>query len=169
MATALQGNPVALKDQLIAVGSSLPDYRLTRRDLSQATPADHQGTVRIINIAPSLDTGVCAAQLKRFNSEAAALDGVTVMMVTADLPFAQERFCVAEGVDKVEVLSDLRDRGFGQRLGLAIADGPLEGVMARAILVVGADNLVKYVQLVPEITEEPNYEAAIYAAKSELG
>jgi thioredoxin-dependent peroxiredoxin len=165
MGTAFKGGAVTLKGRLPAVGSKLADFTLVKADLSAVTRKDFSGKTKIILTVPSLDTGVCATETKRFNQEAASVPGVAVLVVSRDLPFAQKRFCTAEGVDKVTTLSDLRDAGFAERYGVALADSPLAGLMARAVIVAGPDDTVKYVELVPEITTEPNYAAALAAAK----
>ena len=165
MGTAFKGSPATLKGKLPAVGDKLADFSLVKADLSAVTKQDYSGKTKIILTVPSLDTGVCATETKRFNQEAAAIPGVEVLVVSRDLPFAQKRFCTAEGVDKVTTLSDLRDNGFAERYGVALADTPLAGLMARAVIVAGPDDTVKYVELVPDITQEPNYAAALAAAK----
>ncbi len=165
MGTAFKGTPAKLKGKLPAVGAKLADFTLVKNDLSAVTRKDFSGKTKIILTVPSLDTGVCATETKRFNQEASALPGVAVLVVSRDLPFAQKRFCTAEGVDKVTTLSDLRDSSFGERYGVALADTPLAGLLARAVIVAGPDDTVKYVELVPEITTEPNYAAALAAAK----
>lgn len=165
MGTAFKGTPVTLKGTLPAVGGKLGDFNLVKADLSAVTKKDYQGKTKIILTVPSLDTGVCAMETKRFNQEAANLGNVEVLVVSRDLPFAQKRFCSAEGIDKVTTLSDVRDAGFAERFGVYLADSPLAGVMARAVIVAGPDDTVKYVELVPEITQEPDYAAALAAAK----
>lgn len=165
MGTAFKGSPVTLKGQFPAVGSKLADFNLVKADLSAVSRKDFSGKTKIILTVPSLDTGVCATETKRFNQEAASVPGVEVLVVSRDLPFAQKRFCTAEGVDKVTTLSDVRDGGFAERYGVALADSPLAGLMARAVIVAGPDDTVKYVELVPDITQEPDYAAALAAAR----
>jgi len=166
MATiTLKGNPIHTSGELPAVGSKAPEFRLTRSDLSDASLADFAGFKKILNIVPSLDTGVCAASARRFNQEAAAVDGVRILTISRDLPFAQKRFCEAEGIDKVVTLSELRDREFGKTYGVEMITGPLAGLLSRAVVVLNKDNTVVYTQQVPEIAQEPDYESALLAAK----
>jgi len=124
-----------------------------------------EGKVQLVIAVPSLDTGVCDAETRRFNSEAASLDGVEVITVSMDLPFAAARWCGAAGIDNIKVCSDFRNKDFGNAYGVLLADGPLAGVLARVIFVIGKDGKVTYKQVVPEITQEPNYDEAIEAAK----
>jgi thioredoxin-dependent peroxiredoxin len=149
-------------------GSEAPDFKLTRGDLSDASLASFSGKVRILNIVPSLDTSTCALSAKRFNEEIKKLEGTVVLNISRDLPFAQARFCKAEGVDAVVPLSELRDRSFGESYGVAIVDGLLAGLLARAVVVVDASGRVAYSQQVPEIGSEPDYASAIAAAKKAL-
>lgn len=162
--TAFQSNPVQISGELPAVGEKLPAFEITAGDLSTKSNADFAGKQVIFNIFPSVDTGVCAASVRRFNEEAAALDNTVVVNVSRDLPFALERFCAAEGIANVEVASDFR-HGFGPVFGVEQQDGPLAGLLARAVVVVDAEGVVKYQQLVDEITTEPDYEAALAAAR----
>jgi len=159
----LGGNPVNTSGNLPAVGSAAPAFTLTNTDLSDVSLADYAGKRVVLNIFPSIDTPVCAASVKRFNEEAAKLGDAVVLCVSADLPFAHKRFCGAEGIDKVESLSTVRGGGFGDAYGVRLVDGPLAGVLARAIVVVGADGKVAHSQLVPEIKQEPDYTAALGA------
>jgi len=159
----LGGNPVNTSGNLPAVGSAAPAFTLTNTDLSDVSLADYAGKRVVLNIFPSIDTPVCAASVKRFNEEAAKLGDAVVLCVSADLPFAHKRFCGAEGIDKVESLSTVRGGGFGDAYGVRLVDGPLAGVLARAIVVVGADGKVTHSQLVPEIKQEPDYTAALGA------
>ncbi|HEY5720158.1 MAG TPA: thiol peroxidase [Gammaproteobacteria bacterium] len=161
----LKGNPIHTTGELPAVGSSAPDFRLTAGDLSEATLATFAGKRKLLNIVPSLDTPVCAASTRRFNEEAAAIDGSVVLVISADLPFAQGRFCTTEGISGVTPLSMMRSRNFGKEYGVLIEDGPLAGITARAVLVLDADNRVLHAELVPEITQEPDYAAALGALK----
>jgi len=161
----LKGNVIHTVGELPAVGSKAPDFKLTRGDLSDASLADFAGKVKILNIVPSLDTSTCALSAKRFNKDVKALDGTVVLNVSRDLPFAQARFCKAEGVDVVVPLSALRDLSFGQDYGVAISDGPMAGLLSRAVVVVGKDDRVAYVQQVPEIADEPDYQSALKAAR----
>lgn len=165
MQTNFKGTPVALKGTMPSVGDAIADFSLVKGDLSSVSKAQYAGKTKIILTVPSLDTGVCATETRNFNKEAAALQGVEVLVVSRDLPFAQNRFCETAGIDKVTTLSDLRDPGFAERFGVAMTDGPLQGLMARAVFVVGSDDKVKHVELVPEVTQEPDYAAAIAAAR----
>lgn len=161
--TALQGNPVALSGDLPAVGSAAPDFKLVDKDLGDKTLADFAGKKKLLNIVPSLDTPVCAASTKKFNEAMAGKSDAVALVISADLPFAMGRFCGAEGIDNVVSLSMMRSRSFAKDYGVLIEDGPLAGITARAVVVLDADNKVVYTQLVPEITEEPDYEAALAA------
>lgn len=160
--TAFQGTPVHLSGEPPAVGDQLPAFRLTGRDLREITGADFAGRPLVISVFPSVDTGICAASVRRFNEAAAAREGVTVLTVSRDLPFALDRFCGAEGIDDAVVASDFR-RGFGEALGVVQADGPLESLLARVVLVVDAEGVVIHSQVVDEITTEPDYAAALAA------
>jgi len=162
----LKGNPVTLSGNPLNVGDKAPAFTLQNSDLAEVTLADSTGKTRIIASVPSLDTPVCHAETKRFNEEAAALGGVEILVVSADLPFGQKRWCGAEGVDKVQCLSDHRAVQFGKDYGVLIEGGPLDRCLCRAIFVVGPDDTVKHVQYVGEITEHPDYDAALAAAKS---
>lgn len=161
--TALQGNPVQLTGDLPAVGTPAPDFRLTAGDLSDVTLASYAGKKKLLNIVPSLDTDVCATSTRKFNAAMAGREDAVALVISADLPFASSRFCSAEGIDNVLNLSMMRSRNFGKDYGVLIEDGPLAGITARAIVVLDADNQVVYTQLVPEITQEPDYEAALAA------
>ena len=158
----LQGNPINTVGMLPAAGSAAPAFALTAGDLSEKSLADYAGKSVVLNIFPSVDTGVCAASVRAFNERAAASDA-TVLCISADLPFAQGRFCGAEGIDNVENLSTFRAPTFGDDYGVRIVDGPLAGLMSRAVIVVGADGNVVYSEQVPEIAQEPDYDAAMAA------
>ena len=158
-----KGNPVTLVGNEVKVGDTAPDFTVLANDLSPVTLADSKGSVRIISVVPSLDTGVCDQQTRRFNEEAASLEGVRVLTISVDLPFAQKRWCGAAGVDRVQTLSDHRDLSFGTAYGVVIKELRL---LARAVFVVDKNDKVVYVEYVPEVTNHPNYEAAIEAAKS---
>lgn len=164
-AVTLKGGPVDLVGPELKAGDTAPDFKLQADDLSDVTLADSSGKTRIIASVPSLDTPVCHEETKRFNEEAAKLAGVEVLCVSTDLPFGQKRWCGAENVTNVKCLSDHRDVSFGTSYGVLVSGGPLDRVLARAIFVVGPDNTLKYVQYVGEITEHPDYEAALAAAK----
>lgn len=160
--TALRGNPVNLVGDLPAVGAPAPAFSLTADNLGQLTPADFAGKNLVLNIFPSIDTAVCATSVRTFNERAAGLDGTVVLCVSADLPFAQKRFCGAEGIENVQTASTFRS-DFGQQYGVALADGPMAGLMARAVVVVDPSGTVVHSQLVPEIAQEPDYDAALAA------
>ena len=159
----LKGNPVRVGGDLPAVGSQAPAFRLVGTDLSDRALADFAGKRKLLNIFPSVDTGVCAASVRHFNKDAAGLADVAVLCISADLPFAQARFCGAEGIENVTMLSAMRGREFLRDYGVAMEDGPLGGLAARAVVVLDAQDKVLHVQLVPEITEEPDYAAALAA------
>jgi thiol peroxidase len=161
--TALEGNPVSLAGELPAVGSAAPDFRLTRGDLRDVSLADYSGKKKLLNIVPSLDTGVCAKSTKRFNEAMAGRDDAVALVISADLPFASSRFCSAEGITNVVNLSMMRSRSFAKDYGVLIEDGPLAGITARAVVVLDASDRVVYSQLVPEITREPDYDSALAA------
>ena len=157
-----RGTPANTVGNLPAVGAAAPAFTLTAADLSDKTLADFAGKRKVLNIFPSIDTGVCAQSVRTFNQRAAALQNAVVLCVSADLPFALSRFCGAEGIDNVVTLSSFRS-GFAQDYGVAIADSPLRGLTARSVLVLDENNRVIYAQLVPEIKNEPDYDAALAA------
>jgi thiol peroxidase len=159
--TALQGNPVTLTGELPAVGSQAPDFKLVDKDLGDKSLADFAGKKKLLNIVPSLDTPVCATSTKRFNEAMAGKDNAVVLVISADLPFAMGRFCGAEGIENVVALSMMRSRNFAKDYGVLIEDGPLAGITALAVVVIDADDRVLYTQLVPEITQEPDYDMAL--------
>ena len=161
----LKGNAVTLSGTELKVGDAAPDFNLQNNGLEDVALAASAGKTRIIATIPSLDTGVCHAETKRFNDEAATMPNVAILVVSTDLPFGQKRWCGAEGVDQVTSLSDHRTVAFGKSYGVLITGGPLDRCLTRAIFVVGADNKIKHVQYVSEITEHPNYDAALAAAK----
>ena len=162
--TALKGNPVNTSGDLPATGTTAPSFELVGADLSVLSSSDLSGKRVVLNIFPSVDTGVCAASVRKFNELAAGLDNTEVVCVSADLPFAAGRFCGAEGIENVRTGSTFRS-SFGTDYGTTLADGPMAGLNARAVVVVDTDGTVLYNQLVPEITEEPDYDAAIAALK----
>ena len=162
--THMKSTPVHTVGELPQVGTSAPDFTLAGADLSPVTLQALRGRHVILNIFPSLDTGVCAASVREFNSRAAGLGDTTVLAVSADLPFAAARFCSAEGIDHVRSGSVFRST-FGDDYGVRMTDGPLEGLLARAVVVLDPDGVVRHAQLVPEITAEPDYEAALAAAQ----
>ena len=155
----LKGNPVNTVGTLPAVGSKAPEAALVKLDLSEVCVTSYPG-VKVLNIFPSVDTPTCATSVRTFNQRAAALDGVTVVNISKDLPFAFKRFCGAEGIDKVESASAFNS-DFAKAYGLEIADGPLKGLCSRAIVVLDADNKVLHTEQVAEIADEPDYEAAL--------
>lgn len=157
-----KGNPVTLIGNEIKVGDIAPEFKVLANDLSEVTLADTKGKVRLISVVPSIDTGVCDAQTRRFNEEAASLDNVKVLTISVDLPFAQKRWCGANGIENVQTLSDHRDVSFGEAYGVLIKELRL---LARAVFVVDSSDKVTYVEYVKEVTDHPNYEAALEAAK----
>lgn len=161
--TKLKGHPVQLGGTELNLGDLAPKIALVAKDLSEKSVGGASGKYQIINVVPSLDTGVCATQTRKFNEKAAALPEVEVFVVSMDLPFAQGRFCATEGIENLTVLSDFRSKSFAQNYGMLLADGPLAGVTARAVFVVDPAGKIIYKELVPEITEEPNYELALGA------
>lgn len=167
MATiALKGNPIHTCGNLPSAGATAPDFKLTKGDLSDVSLKDFAGKRKILNIVPSLDTGVCAASARRFNQEAGKLANTIVLTISCDLPFAQSRFCSAEGITSVVTLSELRERKFGEAYGARIIDGPLAGLLSRAIVVLDENDKVIYTEQVPEITQEPDYGKALAALKA---
>lgn len=158
-----QGNPCHTYGELPRVGEKAPCFTLVRTDLKEIRCTDFLDTRVVLNVFPSLDTPVCAASVRRFNQAAASLPDVKVINVSMDLPFAAQRFCAAEGIDNVIVASAFRSPLFAQKYGLQIIDGPLTGLLARAVIVMDRDRRIIYEQLVPEIADEPDYKAAIAA------
>jgi thiol peroxidase len=159
MATVtFKGSEVKTNGSLPAVGTTAPDFKLVGAGLNEISIADFKGKRVVLNIFPSIDTGVCAASVRNFNKLAAATDNVVVICVSKDLPFAASRFCGAEGLDKVITASDFRYNNFATDYGVLMTDGPLAGLMARSVVAFDENGKVVYNQLVPEITEEPNYE-----------
>jgi len=160
-----KGTPGHTSGELPKVGSTAPDFKLTAGDLSEVTLANFKGKKKLLSIAHSLDTGVCASATKHFNDFAKAHPDVVVLVVTADLPFAQARFCKDEKTENVVTLSMMRDRHFAKDYGVLLTDTPIAGLCARSTLVLDENNKVLYTQLGPEITEEPNYDKAFAALK----
>jgi len=158
--TAFKQNPVRTTGELPAAGTSAPAFELVGTDLSQVSSEAFAERRVVLNIFPSVDTGVCAASVRRFNEIAAGLENTAVVCVSKDLPFALGRFCGAEGIENVVAASAFRS-SFGQDFGLTQTEGPLEGLLARAVVVIDADGTVLHAQLVPEITTEPDYDAAV--------
>ncbi len=159
----LKGNPVSTVGELPAMGIAAPSFTLVSKDLSEVSTADFTGKRLVLNIFPSLDTPVCAASVRRFNLEAASIPDTVVLCISADLPFAHKRFCETEGIENVVSLSVFRSPEFGADYGVTMADGPLEGILSRAVVIVDKDGKVIYTEQVPEITQEPDYEAALRA------
>lgn len=159
----LQGHPVEVAGQFPAIGQTAKPFRLVNQDLADVDLSHFAGQRKILNIFPSVDTPVCAASVRKFNEQASALTNTVVLCISADLPFAQARFCGAEGLDKVVNLSTLRGTAFLADYGVAIASGPLAGLAARAVVVLDEQDVVIYSQLVAEVTEEPDYAAALAA------
>lgn len=157
----LQGNPFQTNGDLPKVGSDAPGFRLVNGDLKDVTLHDYAGKRKVLNIFPSIDTPTCATSVRKFNEKAAALKDTVVLCISADLPFAQKRFCGAEGIKNVENLSLMRGAGFSKEYGVHIDNGPLAGLTARAVVVIDANNKVLHSELVTEIAHEPNYDAAI--------
>ncbi len=158
-----KGNPIHTSGSLPKAGNHAPDFSLTKSDLSSATLSEFKGKKLVLNIFPSLDTPVCAASVRRFNQEASRLDNTVVLCVSRDLPFAQSRFCTAEGLKNVVTASEYKDSKFSDAYGVRIVDGPLAGLLSRAIVVIDPAGKVIYTQQVPEITQEPDYAKALAA------
>ena len=166
MATiTFKGNPIQTSGHLPDKGAFAPDFKLAKTDLSDAGLKDFAGKKKILNIVPSLDTGVCATSAKKFNEAVSALGSVVLLNVSADLPFAAGRFCESHSLKNVVALSTFRSPDFAKAYGVGIVDGPLAGLTARAVVVLDAQNRVLHAELVPEIAQEPNYEAALAAVR----
>ncbi|ANC79425.1 MAG: thiol peroxidase [Bacillota bacterium] len=163
MAVTFKEKPVTLLGNEVKVGDQAPDFKVLANDMSEVSLADSKGSVRLIAAVPSVDTGVCDAEVRRFNEEASKLDNVKVLTVSVDLPFAQKRWCAAAGIENVQTLSDHRDLSFGKAYGVAIEELRL---LARSVFVIDSSDKVTYVEYVDEVTSHPNYEAAIEAAKA---
>lgn len=157
----LGGNPIHTSGELPKIGSKLEDFKLVQNDLSIATLKNFAGKKLVLNIFPSIDTGTCAQSVRTFNEKASIIDNTTVLCISRDLPFAQKRFCGAEGLENVVNLSDFKKGKFGKTNGLNITDGPLAGLHSRAIIVLDETGTVIHTEQVGEIADEPNYEAAI--------
>jgi thioredoxin-dependent peroxiredoxin len=160
-----KGNPIHTAGTLPKIGTTAPDFKVVTPDLSPVSLGDFKGKRVILNIFPSIDTPVCATSVRRFNTEAGKLPNTIVLCISKDLPFAQKRFCGAEGLDKVITGSEYRDSSFSNAYGVCISDGPLAGLFSRAIVVVDEAGRVAYTEQVPEIAQEPNYEKALAAVK----
>ncbi|CAM4064837.1 thiol peroxidase [Flavobacterium sinopsychrotolerans] len=157
----LGGNPIHTSGELPKVGSKITDFKLIKTDLSVASLSDFAGKKLVLNIFPSVDTGTCAASVRKFNESASTLANTTVLCISRDLPFAQKRFCGAEGLENVVNLSDFSEGSFGKTNGLEITDGPLAGLHSRVIIVVDENGTITHTEQVAEIADEPNYEAAL--------
>lgn len=164
--TKFKGSPVKLRGEFIDEGVEAPDFELVKTDLTPLRLSDLRGKRVVLNIFPSLDTGVCATSVRKFNKLAASLPDTVIVAVSKDLPFAHARFCTVEGIDRVVPASDFRATGFGSAYGVEMADGPLAGLLARAVVVIGPDGRVVYTQLVPEIGQEPDYDRAVEAVEN---
>lgn len=164
--TAFKGSAVNLAGEFIKAGSKAPDFTMVKGDLSTFKLSDTKGKFVVLNIFPSLDTGVCATSVRKFNQLAANMNNTLVLAISKDLPFAQGRFCTTEGIENVIPLSDFRNPSdFDTNYGVLIADGPLSGLLARSVVVINPEGEVVYTELVPEITQEPDYESALAAIK----
>lgn len=166
MATVtLKGNPVSVAGNLPRPGAAAPDFLLATKELGDVSLAQWAGKKKVLNIVPSLDTPTCQKSTRVFNEKASSMNNAVVLVIAADLPFAMARFCGAEGLDNVVTLSTFRGKDFHQKYGVDIADGPLKGLTARAVVVLDENNKVVHSELVPEIGNEPNYDAALNALK----
>lgn len=159
----LKGNPIEISGDLPAVGTKAPAFSLTSQALQEVSLADFSGKKVVLNIFPSVDTGTCAMSVRQFNAKIADVDGAVCLCISRDLPFAFKRFCGAEGIDNVHTLSELRALDFGEAYGVRMTSGPLAGLLARSVVVVDEAGEVIYTELVPEIGQEPNYDAALAA------
>jgi thiol peroxidase len=166
MATVtLKGNPIDVAGSFPQKGQKAPAFKLVAKDLKDVPLSDYAGKRKVLNIVPSLDTAVCATSTRKFNEKAGSLANAVVLVISADLPFAAGRFCSAEGLNNVVTLSTLRGRDFMKAYGVEITSGPLAGVTARGVVVLDENDTVLHAELVPEITQEPNYDAALAALK----
>lgn len=165
MNTKFKGNIVQLIGNTIKKGDKAPEFELVKRDLSTLKLSELKGKNVVLNIFPSLDTSVCAASVRKFNVLASKMDNTVVLAISKDLPFAHDRFCTTEGIDNVIALSDFRSPEFGKDYGLLMKDGPLAGLLARTVVVIDETGEITYVELVPEITQEPDYDSALAAVK----
>jgi thiol peroxidase len=157
----LGGNPINTNGELPQIGSKAIDFNLVKTDLSSTSLSDFEGSRIVLNIFPSIDTGTCATSVRKFNEKASGLNNTKVLCISRDLPFAQKRFCGAEGLEQVINLSDFKDGSFGKNYGLEITDGPLAGLHSRAIVVIDENGTILHTEQVIEIANEPNYEAAL--------
>lgn len=161
----LKGNQIKTIGKLPKVGKKAPKFKLVQTDLSTAKLKDFKGKKVLINIFPSIDTGICAASLRKFNETASGLENTVVLNISKDLPFAHSRFCAAEGIENALTLSDFAKGKFGRKYGVTIKTGPMKGLLSRAVVVVDENGKVAYTEQVPEIVQEPNYDAALEALK----
>lgn len=159
------GTPIKVDGVFPKVGQKTPLFSLVNRDLVDTTLSDFGGKKKVLNIVPSLDTPVCALSTRKFNEQASNMDNTVVLIIAADLPFAMSRFCDAENLDNVVTLSTMRGANFMQDYGVAIAEGPFAGITARAVIVLDESDTIIHAELVPEIADEPNYDAALAALK----
>jgi thiol peroxidase len=159
----LKGNPVDVAGNLPQLGSTAPNFTLVNSELADVTLDSFSGKRKVLNLFPSIDTPTCANSVREFNKRAASIDNTVVINISADLPFAQKRFCAAEGIDNVVNLSTMRGRDFLMNYGVLLFSSKLAGLAARAVIILDENDVVKYIELVPEITQEPNYDAAIAA------
>lgn len=159
----LGGNPATTVGELPVSGNTAPDFTLTKSDLSEVSLADYKGSKLVLNIFPSVDTGTCAKSVRQFNQEASALDNTKILCISKDLPFAQTRFCGAEGIENVEMLSDYKTGAFGKNYGVEFADSAFQTLHSRCIVVINEEGTVKYTEQVSETADEPNYAAALEA------
>ena len=159
----LKGNPFSTVGDLPVVNFSAPEFSLTKTDLAECTLNDFKGKIVVLNIFPSIDTPVCATSVRRFNEAASSLDNTVVLCISADLPFAHKRFCEGEGLKNVIPLSTFRSQRFGTDYGVTITDGPLAGLLARAVVIIDGKGMVTYKELIPEIAQEPDYSAALHS------
>jgi thiol peroxidase len=157
----LGGNPINTNGELPQIGSKAIDFNIVKTDLSNTSLSDFEGSRIVLNIFPSIDTGTCATSVRKFNEKASGLNNTKVLCISRDLPFAQKRFCGAEGLEQVINLSDFKDGSFGKNYGLEITDGPLAGLHSRAIVVIDENGTILHTEQVSEIANEPNYEAAL--------
>jgi thiol peroxidase len=163
--TKLKGNEVRLSGTQVSVGDKAPQITLPNSSLEEKEVGGAKEKAQLLIVVPSLDTPVCATETRNFNEKAAAIDDLEVSVISMDLPFATKRFCSTEGIENLEVLSDFRDKEFANKYGVLIAEGALRGVTARVVFVINKEGIVTYKEIVPEITEEPNYDLALQAAK----
>jgi thiol peroxidase len=160
-----KGNPIHTAAELPKIGSTARDFTVVKTDFSSISLSELKGKKIVLNIFPSIDTSVCAASVRRFNAEAAKLINTTILCISRDLPFAQKRFCAAEGIENVITGSEYRDSSFSDAYGVKILDGPLAGLLSRAVVIISEQGTIVYTQQVPEIGQEPDYDKALAAIK----